>query len=266
MCAKLQWCGKWPEGRPGGVSGCTACPGPVLRTFKSGEMRKPAGAGLSPWEEPLGPGTLVAGVDEAGRGPLAGPVVAAAVILPRGCCPDGLDDSKKVPAGRREALAALIRRMAPAWAIGVSTVSEIDGENIHRAGFLAMKRAIASLAIRPEHLLVDGYAIPGAPVAQTAVKHGDALCAAIAAASILAKVARDQMMREYHRLYPQYGFDRHKGYGTTAHFQALAACGPCSWHRQSFAPVRAVLEVAAGGEGYSDPGINVTKGVGLAEG
>ena len=189
----------------------------------------------------------MAGIDEAGRGPLAGPVVAAAVILPRGFCPVGLDDSKKVPAPRREALAALISQVALAWAIGVSPVAEIDRENIHQAGFRAMRRALASLAMGPGHLLVDGYRIPGAPVAQTAIKQGDGLCAAIAAASILAKVARDRMMREYHRIYPQYGFDRHKGYGTAVHLSALAAYGPCPWHRQSFAPVRAIVEAAAGG-------------------
>jgi len=197
-------------------------------------------AGFSLWEEQVDPHSLVAGIDEAGRGPLAGPVVAAAVILPRGCCPRGLDDSKKVPAPRREILAALIRRAALAWAVGLSTVAEIDRNNIHQATFRAMRRALAGLAVRPGHLLVDGYRIPDAPVAQTAVKHGDALCASIAAASILAKVTRDQMMAEYHRLYPQYGFDRHKGYGTAEHMRALAAFGPCPWHRRSFAPVRAV--------------------------
>ncbi|MDA8337282.1 MAG: ribonuclease HII [Peptococcaceae bacterium] len=202
-------------------------------------------AGLSVWEELLAPDTLVAGVDEAGRGPLAGPVVAAAVILPRGCCPVGLDDSKKVPASRRESLAALIPRVAVAWAIGVSPVEEIDRDNIHQAGFAAMRRAIASLTVAPGHLLVDGYRIPGALLAQTAILQGDGQCAAIAAASILAKVARDRMMREYHRLFPQYGFDRHKGYGTAEHLRALAAYGPCPWHRRSFAPVRAVLEAAA---------------------
>jgi ribonuclease HII len=209
-------------------------------------------AGLSVWEEGLAPGTLVAGIDEAGRGPLAGPVVAAAVILPQGCCPVGLDDSKKVPAPRREALAALISQVALAWAIGVSPVAEIDQENIHQAGFRAMRRALTSLALPPGHLLVDGYRIPGTPVAQTAIKQGDGLCAAIAAASILAKVARDRMMREYHRLYPQYGFDRHKGYGTAGHLSALSAFGPCPWHRQSFAPVRALLEAAVAGGYHTD--------------
>lgn len=240
LCAKLQLCGKWPGNHPTGSHDCVACPGPGLP--KNGRM--PAAAGLSIWERLLRPDTVVAGIDEAGRGPLAGPVVAAAVILPRNCCPVGLDDSKKVPPARRETLAALIRNIAPAWAIGVSTVSEVDGMNIHRAGFLAMGRAVASLKIQPGHLLVDGYAIPDAAVEQTAVKHGDALCAAIAAASILAKVARDQMMREYHVLYPQYGFDRHKGYGTADHLARLAAFGPCPLHRRSFAPVRACLAVA----------------------
>jgi len=203
-------------------------------------------AGFSPWEGQLAPATLVAGVDEAGRGPLAGPVVAAAVILPRGFCPEGLNDSKKVPAARRETLAALIQRAALAWAVGVSEVEEIDRENIHRATFLAMTRAVSFLAPAPGHLLVDGYAIPGVMVPQTAVVHGDGLCAAIAAASILAKVTRDRMMVEYHGRYPQYGFDRHKGYGTAGHLAALAVHGLCPWHRRSFAPVRAVLEVAAG--------------------
>lgn len=191
----------------------------------------------------------VAGIDEAGRGPLAGPVVAAAVILPRGCCPPGLDDSKKVPVARRETLAAVIREAAVAWAVGLASVEEIDRINIHQATFMAMRRALAGLVVQPQHLLVDGYRLPDVPVPQTAVIHGDAQCAAIAAASILAKVARDRMMAEYHRLYPQYGFDRHKGYPTAAHLRALAALGPCPWHRRSFAPVKAVCTGPQGGAG-----------------
>ena len=185
---------------------------------------------------------LIAGVDEAGRGPLAGPVFAAAVIL----VPDrpiaGLRDSKALSAHRRVALAEAIRRDALAWAIASADVDEIDTLNILQATLLAMRRAVEALTIAPAEVLVDGTHCPRVAYAVRAIVKGDRDVAAISAASILAKTARDGLLCELDRQYPNYGFARHKGYGTADHMAALARHGPCPLHRYSFAPVaRAAL-------------------------
>lgn len=182
----------------------------------------------------------ICGVDEAGRGPLAGAVYAAAVVLNPGRPIDGLADSKVLSANQRQALATQIRDHALAWAIASSSVEEIDRLNILRASLLAMRRAV--LKLRPAPLLakVDGNQAPRLPCAVELVIGGDAIVPAISAASILAKVARDLAMLRCHRRFPVYGFDQHKGYGTQQHLRALAQFGPCPVHRGSFAPVRAV--------------------------
>lgn len=182
-----------------------------------------------------------AGVDEAGRGPLAGPVYAAAVILGRRARIRGLDDSKKLSAAAREQLAPLIRERALAWAIAFATVEEIDRLNILQATLLAMQRAVAALAVLPDEVLVDGVHCPSVGCATRAIVEGDAKVAAISAASILAKTARDAEMLTLHQRFPQYGFDRHKGYPTAEHLEALRTHGACEVYRRSFAPVRAVL-------------------------
>ncbi|MGH7728506.1 MAG: ribonuclease HII [Vulcanimicrobiaceae bacterium] len=183
----------------------------------------------------------IGGLDEVGRGPLAGPVVAACVVLERPLMLPGLDDSKRVPAARRERLADQIRGQALAFAIGEAGVAEIDAINIHRAGLLAMERALAALAVEPEFLLIDAFRVAAYAGPQRAIAGGDACCAAIAAASILAKVHRDRLLCELDALFPCYGFAVHKGYATAAHLQALAQHGPCPAHRRSFAPVRLAL-------------------------
>jgi ribonuclease HII len=181
---------------------------------------------------------LVAGVDEAGRGPLAGPVVAAAVILPSDLAGAGFDDSKKLSAARREQLFAFLTSHAEVlWATGEASVEEIDRLNILRATHLAMVRAIAALPREPGHALVDGRPVRGLPVPHTAVVGGDGLSVSIAAASIMAKVTRDRLMMELDADYPQYGFARHKGYGVPGHLEALRRHGPSPAHRRSFAPV-----------------------------
>lgn len=179
----------------------------------------------------------VAGVDEVGVGPLAGPVVAAAVIL--GDAPDlpGLDDSKKLDRATRERLAGAIRVQARAWCVGVVAPAQVDRLNIYRAALEAMRRAVTGLGIEPDHLLVDARSVPGVSMAQTPIVGGDAEDGSIAAASILAKVYRDELMRRLDRTYPGYGFARHKGYGTREHLDALRRLGPCEIHRRSFAPV-----------------------------
>jgi ribonuclease HII len=184
-----------------------------------------------------------AGVDEAGRGPLAGPVVAAAVILDPGQPIDGLADSKVLAEARRDALAEEIRDKALAWSIGSAEAAEIDALNILEATMLAMRRAVLGLTVSPVYLKVDGNRMPlveigGEPVAGEAIVRGDATEPAISAASILAKTARDRFMVELDELYPEYGFARHKGYGTPAHLESLRRHGPCQQHRRSFAPVR----------------------------
>ena len=179
----------------------------------------------------------VCGVDEAGRGPLAGPVVAAAVILDPARPIAGLNDSKKLSARKREALALTIREQALAWAVAESSVEEIDRLNILHASLLAMQRAVAALQVVPERALIDGNRCPQLAMPAEAVVQGDAKVASIAAASILAKTVRDAGMLALHARYPQYGFDRHMGYPTAAHCAALAAHGASPVHRKSFAPV-----------------------------
>ena len=177
---------------------------------------------------------LLCGVDEAGRGPLAGPVYAAAVILPRGLVIPGLDDSKKLTEKKREALFDPIREAALSYGIARAEVEEIEALNILNATFLAMNRAIAQLSITPALALIDGNRDKGIEFPSRPVVKGDAKCADIAAASVLAKVSRDRFMLEMAERYPQYGFDKHKGYGTAAHYAALRAYGPSPIHRLSF--------------------------------
>ncbi|MDR2364784.1 MAG: ribonuclease HII [Zoogloeaceae bacterium] len=183
----------------------------------------------------------VCGIDEAGRGPLAGPVVAAAVILDPENPVAGLNDSKKLSARRRAYLAERIRERALAWAVAEASAAEIDAINILEATFLAMRRAVSALPIRAVAAAVDGNRCPKLAVPVTAVIKGDGKIAAIAAASILAKTARDAQMLDLHCRYPQYGFDRHMGYPTAAHLAALRTHGPCPAHRRHFAPVAALL-------------------------
>lgn len=185
---------------------------------------------------------LVAGVDEAGRGPLAGPVVAAAVILDPACPIDGLDDSKKLNEKQREALFSLIRENALAWSVIEITPAEIDRINILQATLLGMKKAIESLNPCPSLALVDGNRSPDVTCDVKTIVQGDRLEPAISAASILAKVTRDRLMLEMHDRFPQYGFDRHKGYPTAEHVQLLQKWGPCAIHRRSFAPVRNAMQ------------------------
>lgn len=176
----------------------------------------------------------VCGVDEAGRGPLAGPVCAAAVILPRGLVIDGLNDSKKLTPKRREALYPLITEQALSYGIAFASVAEIETLNILNASMLAMARAIAKLSPQPALALIDGNCKRNIPVPCRTIIRGDARCASIAAASVLAKVARDRLMIELDRKYPEYGFAAHKGYGTKAHYAMLDKYGPCALHRPSF--------------------------------
>ena len=187
------------------------------------------------------PEGLACGVDEAGRGPLAGSVVAAAVILDPAQTIDGLNDSKKLSAKRRDALAVEIRRKALAWAIAEASVEEIDRLNILQASLLAMRRAVDALAIRPSQALIDGNRCPVLACPTQAIVGGDGKVASIAAASILAKTFRDAQMLELHGLYPQYGFDRHMGYPTAAHRAALEQHGVSPVHRRSYAPVARLL-------------------------
>jgi ribonuclease HII len=183
------------------------------------------------------PEGLVCGVDEAGRGPLAGPVVAAAVILDPANPIIGLNDSKKLSAKRREALAIEIREKALAWAVAEASVEEIDRINILQATMLAMQRAVEGLSILPNHALIDGNRCPKLACTAKAVIGGDGIVATIAAASILAKTARDAGMIELHSVYPMYGFDRHMGYPTSQHLKALQEYGVTPVHRRSYAPV-----------------------------
>lgn len=185
---------------------------------------------------------LIAGVDEAGRGPLAGPVVAAAVILDPARPIAGLADSKTLSAARREQLAVEIRSKALAWALGRAEAAEIDQINILQATLLAMQRAVAGLRIAPATVLVDGNRCPALACPCQAIVKGDATEPAISAASILAKTARDAELCRLHNRYPNYGFARHKGYPTAAHREALRRYGPCPEHRRSFAPVAAALQ------------------------
>ena len=191
------------------------------------------------WDAPAG---LIAGVDEAGRGPLAGPVVAAAVILDDLNPIKGLADSKKLTALKRERLYDEIRAKALCCSIAEATVEEIDELNILQATLLAMRRAVDGLRLKPNKVLVDGNRLPVLDVLAEAIVKGDSKVQAISAASILAKVHRDRWCQELHAQYPQYGFDGHKGYGTAAHLQALKEHGATPWHRKSFSPVAEVLK------------------------
>jgi len=184
----------------------------------------------------------IAGVDEAGRGPLVGSVVAAAVILDPNNPIEGLNDSKKLSEKKREKLFIEIQEKALAWAIAEASAAEIDEHNILQASLLAMRRAVEALSIQPEHVLVDGNKIPqGLAMSCDAVVGGDALYPEISAASILAKVTRDRQMVEMDQKYPQFGFAKHKGYPTKAHFEAIALHGVIDEHRRSFGPVKKVL-------------------------
>jgi ribonuclease HII len=185
---------------------------------------------------------LIAGVDEVGRGPLAGPVVSAAVILDPSYTLSDLADSKVLSAKRREALCRQIKESALCWAIGRAEVEEIDTLNILHASLLSMQRAVLALSLKPEKVLVDGNRCPDLPYPAEAIIKGDASVSCISAASIIAKVTRDREMLDLHHQYPHYGFDRHKGYPTRLHRECLAKFGVTSQHRQSFRPVREALK------------------------
>lgn len=191
------------------------------------------------WDEGF---TYIAGVDEAGMAPLAGPVVACAVILPTSYKLQGLNDSKKIlDATKREEMATRIKKDAVCWAVGRAEVEEIDELNIYHAGLLAMRRAVEGLATKPDFVLVDARTIPQCSAPQRGIIRGDTLSASIAAASIIAKTTRDAYMKEMDGLYPGYGLASHKGYPTSEHFHALTSLGALPIHRRSFAPVRRAL-------------------------
>lgn len=197
--------------------------------------------------------SVVCGVDEAGRGPLAGPVVAAAVILDPARPIDGLRDSKQLSAVRRERLAQVIRERALGWAVARASVAEIDRQDILRAALLAMRRAVAALPVAPTLARVDGNQPPRLACGVELIVGGDAIEPCISAASILAKTVRDADMARLHRRFPQYGFDRHKGYPTAEHVELLQRFGPCPAHRRSFGPVRAVLARLGAPPAAGDP-------------
>jgi ribonuclease HII len=176
----------------------------------------------------------ICGIDEAGRGPLSGPVVAGAVILPKDCQILYLNDSKKLSEKRREELFLEIQEKAVAWNVGIVGPEVIDEINILQATYQAMRKAIAGLCVQPDLLLNDAVTIPGVDIMQIPIVKGDAKSVSIAAASVMAKVTRDHMMYEYDKLYPEYGFAKHKGYGTAAHIAALKEYGPCPIHRRTF--------------------------------
>ncbi|NPV28178.1 MAG: ribonuclease HII [Firmicutes bacterium] len=182
--------------------------------------------------------SLIAGVDEVGRGPLAGPLVAAAVVIERELMIPGLNDSKSVPPSLRTRLAQEIKRHAKGWGIGIVPVGFIERYNIHQATFYAMKLALERLPVPPDHVLIDGWALPDLIIPQTPLVKGDARSAAIAAASLLAKTLRDEIMIYYSRIYPRYGFEKNKGYATPAHLEALRKYGPCFLHRFTFCGVK----------------------------
>jgi ribonuclease HII len=206
----------------------------------------------------------LAGVDEAGRGPLAGPVVAAALVFERDFLEDeqygllkGVNDSKRLSVTQREDLYGFLTGSSRvSFAVGVASVQEIDDRNILRATHLAMGRALAGVKPASDFALVDGLPVSGLPCASLAVIEGDARSLSIAAASIIAKVTRDRMMVDLDRVYPQYGFSRHKGYGTKAHLHALLHYGPCPEHRRSFRPIREVIRMRAAGGGVTPAGAN----------
>src|SRR5262245_56187613 len=196
---------------------------------------------------------FIAGVDEVGRGALAGPVVAAAVILPEGCVLPALDDSKKLDAPCRSRLDVELRRSAVAIGVGVVEAPEIDARDILRASLRAMRIAVEALRPEPDAVLVDAVSIPGVRRPQLAIVHGDALSASIAAASVVAKVYRDRLLDEIAARHPAYGFERHKGYGTVEHWEALRVAGPCPEHRLSYHGV--VLDPS----GLTDPRIRAAE-------
>lgn len=216
---------------------------------KKSSAAKPRQASLA-WD-PLG---LLAGVDEAGRGPLAGPVVAAAVILDDTKRIRGLNDSKVLTPLQRDRLFDQIREKALCCAVGEASVAEIDELNIFHATMLAMKRAVEGLRLKPVKVLVDGNRLPKIDVLCEAIVGGDAKVKSISAASIIAKVTRDRMLLQLHEQYPQYGFAAHKGYGTPEHLQALKAHGPCPHHRKHFSPVAAAY-------GHTEQGAMIAVGV-----
>ncbi len=185
--------------------------------------------------------TCIAGLDEAGRGPLAGPVVAAAVVLPGGLLIPGLTDSKQVTEEERERLFEVIREQAVCYGIGIADEQTIDEVNILQATIIAMERALAPLNPRPDYLLLDAITLPRIPLPQNSLVKGDCRSHSISAASILAKVTRDRLMLELHEKYPQYNFRKHKGYGTSEHLALLREHGPCDAHRRTFNPVARVL-------------------------
>jgi len=186
----------------------------------------------------------IAGIDEAGRGPLAGPVVAAAVILPTRCRLLGINDSKQLPAKDREQVYTAILEQAVGVGVGSADVAEIDQLNILEATRLAMRRAVEKLAPLPDYVLIDAVVLPGFKVPTRPIIKGDSLSVSIAAACIIAKVTRDRLMARYHEIFPDYGFLSHKGYGTAEHLERLARHGPCSIHRRTFAPVQEVMSAA----------------------
>lgn len=210
---------------------------------KSGARRIGPSFEIEAFEIARGSGP-VAGIDEAGRGPWAGPVVAAAVVLDPTRIPPGLDDSKALDADEREALLAAIQASGASIGIGIADAVRIDQMNILRATLWAMSQAVAQLGVTPRLALVDGNKVPALRCQARAIVAGDARCQSIAAASIVAKVTRDRLMCELARAHPGYGFERHKGYGTPEHKEALFRLGPCSEHRRSFAPVRESLQKA----------------------
>lgn len=179
----------------------------------------------------------ICGIDEAGRGPLAGPVVAAAVIMPKNIIIDEVDDSKKLTAAKREKLFNNISELALSIGVGIVDEGIIDDINILNATYLAMQKALSDLAFSPDHILVDALKIPEVSIPQKSIIHGDSLSHSIACASIIAKVTRDRLMHGYHQEFSIYGFDKHKGYGTKNHIQAIKTYGICKLHRRSFAPI-----------------------------
>jgi ribonuclease HII len=185
--------------------------------------------------------TCIAGLDEAGRGPLAGPVVAAAVVLPDNLLIHGLTDSKKVPEPERERLFDIIRKQAVCYGIGVVDERTIDAVNIYQATIIAMERALQTLIPRPDYLLLDAITLPRVPLPQKSLIKGDCRSHSISAASILAKVTRDRLMLELHKKFPQYNFQKHKGYGTKEHLALIHQHGPCEAHRKTFHPVAQML-------------------------
>lgn len=212
----------------------------------AGRAKSPAGAcGLLFFERSAreAGAVRIAGLDEAGRGPLAGPVVAAAVVFPEGLLIPGVMDSKQVAEGRRERLYDEIIAASVAYGIGIVDERTIDAVNILQATIIAMERALESISPPPDHLLIDGnFTLPRVSIPQRPIVKGDCLSHCIAAASILAKVARDRLMRELHERFPQYNFQKHKGYGTKEHLELIRRHGPCDAHRKSFQPVAGMLQ------------------------